>query len=49
MTDMVECGHHDFVPLRWWDGRRKHGRCRHCHVSRYLHPVTVWCGAAADV
>lgn len=37
---------HEFKPLRWWD-RRDTGRCAHCLLPHYAHPVHVWVEARA--
>lgn len=36
---------HVFKPLRWWDDLHLTGRCRHCYLPRYGHPVPGWAAA----
>lgn len=37
----VDSGPHKFRPLRPWDLRRN-GRCSHCYLPRWAHPVHCW-------
>lgn len=39
--DAATCGPHSFQPVRWWDNRNI-GRCRHCYLPRFMHPVKYW-------
>lgn len=33
---------HPFRPLRWWDRLLQFGRCRHCYLPCFAHPVTCY-------
>jgi hypothetical protein len=39
---------HRFKPLRPWDIRPE-GRCRHCYLPSYIHPVRSWTAARQDM
>jgi hypothetical protein len=43
----VSTSPHGFRPLKPWDALRSSGRCRHCLLPRYAHPVHYWAPARA--
>lgn len=45
MSDaMTSTSPHSFRPLRFWDVR-SNGRCRHCFLPMYAHPIHYWAPA----
>jgi hypothetical protein len=42
MADVIKTSPHKFKPIRIWDRTHKNGRCRHCFLPKFAHPVRGW-------
>lgn len=42
MWDAWSVAPHDFERLRWQDSLWFGGRCKHCLLPRFMHPVRYW-------
>ena len=38
----ISVGPHKFKPIKFWDRWKKWGRCQHCFLPKFTHPVRYW-------
>lgn len=38
----ISVGPHEFKALKIWDGWTRNGRCLHCFLPKFAHPVRYW-------